>query len=155
VIELLRGIMQGYEALAWPARLALVAGLPLLTFVLGLAVVVVLPADHFVRLPDPRSFWQRHVLLRTAVRVVRNVLGAIVLPLGVVMALPLVPGPGLVCILIGISLLDLPGKRRLERRLLAWPRVLHAVNQVRAWFGRAAVALPPEAVGRPVQEISQ
>jgi hypothetical protein len=52
------------------------------------------------------------------------------------MALPLVPGPGLVFILLGLSLLDFPGKRSLERRLLSVPRVQRFLNEVRERFGR-------------------
>ncbi len=145
VIDLVRRLVQRYEELGWVAKLALAAGLPMLTFVLGLVVVIALPSDHFVRAPRRDRFWQRHGLLRATVHVVRNGLGMVLVPLGVLMALPLVPGPGLVFILIGVSLLDLPGKRRLERRLLAYPRILHAVNHMRRWFSRPPVMMPPGA----------
>jgi len=61
--------------------------------------------------------------------------------LGFVMALPLVPGPGLVFMLLGLSLLDFPGKRNAERRILAVPAVIRFLNDVRARFGRAPLAL--------------
>jgi hypothetical protein len=38
--------------------------------------------------------------------------------------------------IIGLTLVDFPGKRRLERRLLRHPRVLRAINRLRARFDR-------------------
>ncbi len=143
MVALLERLAQGYRSLGLPARLALTVGLPALTFVVGMAVVVVLPSDHFVREHAGTGFWQRHALLRAVVRVFRNGLGMLMLPLGIVMALPLVPGPGLLFILLGVSLLDVPGKRRLERRLFAYPRVLRAANHMRLWFSRPPLLIPP------------
>jgi hypothetical protein len=42
---------------------------------------------------------------------------------------------------IGISLADLPGKRRLEQKLLVKPSVRRAVNGLRAQFGRPPLML--------------
>jgi hypothetical protein len=46
------------------------------------------------------------------------------------------PGQGVLTILLGIALLDLPGKRHLERRLIALPTVLRTINKLREKFGR-------------------
>ena len=51
------------------------------------------------------------------------------------MSLPLVPGPGLVFILLGLSLLDFPGKRALQRRVVTRPFVLRVLNKTRTRFG--------------------
>jgi len=108
----------------------------------GVAVVLCrLPVDHLRRdaatPSEDRPRWQR-VLLKIA----KNVAGLIVVLLGVVLSLPGVPGQGLLTILIGVMLLDLPGKQRFERRLMARPSVLTGVNAVRARCGRAPL-LPP------------
>jgi hypothetical protein len=60
----------------------------------------------------------------------------------------LVPGPGLVFILIGISLLDFPGKRSLERRLLAVPVVLRFLNEVRQRFRRPPLIIDTQPRAR-------
>jgi hypothetical protein len=44
-------------------------------------------------------------------------------------------------ILIGLMLLNFPGKRRLERRLVSRPRILAAINALRAHFGKPALLL--------------
>jgi hypothetical protein len=42
---------------------------------------------------------------------------------------------------IGFVLLEFPGKRRMERRLLARPRVRSAVDRLRTRFGREPLRL--------------
>jgi hypothetical protein len=55
------------------------------------------------------------------------------------MALPLVPGPGVLFILLGLGFIDFPGKRSLERRLLRQPHVLSSVNKMRGRFGKPPI----------------
>jgi hypothetical protein len=114
--------------------------------VIGAAVVLCrLPVDHLRRdlgsadLDRPR--W-----LRVLRAIARNALGVFLVLLGVVLSLPGVPGQGLLTILIGVILLDLPGKQRFERRLMTRPAVFTAVNVIRARFGREPL-LPPLHAG--------
>jgi hypothetical protein len=44
--------------------------------------------------------------------------------------------------LVGLGLVDFPGKRALERRLLRLPRVLASVNKLRARFGKPPILTP-------------
>lgn len=102
-----------------------------------MVVILVLPPDYFVRKRpaalDPRP------IVRLVLLIARNLLGGLLLVVGLVMALPLVPGPGLVFVLIGMGLVDFPGKRALELRLLRQRRLLRSVNAIRARFGRQAL----------------
>ena len=41
------------------------------------------------------------------------------------------PGQGILTLLLGISLADIPGKRALEQRMIRQPRILYIVNQLR------------------------
>ena len=143
VLEFYHRLVRVYVGLGWPAGLALAVVVPTLTFLFGVAVVLWLPSDYFVRGLAPGSYWGPHAIVRVAVRILKNALGWFMVPLGIFMALPLVPGPGLVFILIGISLLEFPGKRHLEERLLAYPPMLHAVNRMRQRFGRSPVLVHP------------
>jgi hypothetical protein len=147
VVDFYHRLVRAYVGLGWPAGVALAVVVPTLTFLFGVAVVLWLPSDYFVRgieaTDHAASFWRRHRVVRVTVRILKNALGWVMLPLGIFMALPLVPGPGLVFILIGISLLEFPGKRHLEERLLAYPPVLHAVNRMRQRFGRSPVLVHP------------
>ena len=148
VISVYRRLVHAYGGLSLTAKALSVLGLAVVTTAFGVAVVVWLPADHFSRLPDPSAGWRKHPVLRWSGLVVKNALGILILPLGVFMALPLVPGPGLVFILVGLSLLDFPGKRSLERRLLALPTVHRFLDEVRARFGRPPLVIDLDAKHR-------
>ena len=115
------------------------------TFAGSLAVVswvlVKLPATYFHPSHD-RDFWtEKHRALRWGGILAKNLFGLFLVALGVVMSLPGVPGQGVLTILLGIMLLDLPGKRRLEYRIVSRPRVLRAINGLRARFGRPPLVL--------------
>lgn len=90
-----------------------------------------LVSDEHAAIDDSRPRFQRLLLT-----VGKNVLGAVLVVLGVVLSLPGVPGQGILTILVGVMLLDVPGKRKLERRILGRPAVLRSVNRLRARFGR-------------------
>jgi hypothetical protein len=115
------------------------AALAVISLGLATAVVLAWPADHFRRDRLDRS--DTHFALRVLALVGKNLLGLVVFLLGLVMALPGIPGQGLLTMVIGITLLDFPGKRELERRLIAHPRILRSINRLRARFNRAPLEL--------------
>ena len=61
--------------------------------------------------------------------VAKNVVGIVFVVVGLVLLL--LPGQGLLMILIGLLLMDFSGKRRLERRIVARPAILKAMNAMR------------------------
>jgi uncharacterized membrane protein YbaN (DUF454 family) len=61
----------------------------------------------------------------------KNLLGALVVALGIVLSLPGVPGPGLLTILLNMMLLDFRGRRSLERWLVSRPAVFGLINALR------------------------
>jgi hypothetical protein len=140
VLDLYRRLLgHGTPGLVATALVAL--GLTIVMTALAVAAVVWMPPDHFSRPRGQDSAARRHPVARWTILVLKNLLGVAIVPLGILMALPGVPGPGLVFILIGLSLLDFPGKRRLERRLLATPAVLRFLNRVRLRFRRPPLVL--------------
>ena len=136
VFDLFRHGLQHYRALGWRVELALGLCLPLASFLVGLAVVIGLPADFFVRTRRSRP---SHRVLHLTLGVAKNLLGVLVFLAGFVMALPLVPGPGVLFMLVGLGLVDFPGKRSLELRLLREPHVLSSVNKMRVRFGKPPI----------------
>ena len=64
--------------------------------------------------------------------------------LGVVLALPGVPGQGLLTIFVGILLLDIPGKRRFELKIIRRPGVLKYVNRLRDRFNKPPLLVAPD-----------
>jgi hypothetical protein len=144
VPELYRRVIDAYGGLSLGAKVGLIVIIALVTTAAGMAVIVRLPAEHFIQKPPPDSWWRRHRIIRWTLLVFKNLLGLLVFPLGVFMALPLVPGPGLVFMLLGLSLLDFPGKRRLERNLVRRPSVMRFLNDLRASFGKPPFVVEPD-----------
>jgi hypothetical protein len=114
-------------------------------FVGGLVLMPILIArmrpDHFLDpKPPAESFRGRHPVFRFCVLGVKNVLGVVLLLAGIAMLV--LPGQGIITILVAISLLNFPGKRRLELRILRQGPVLQAVNWIRAKTKRPPLVLP-------------
>jgi hypothetical protein len=132
------------KTLPWSAKALLALGVFALTFIISLgavaAVIVRLPADYF-REGYASPLAERHPVVRWIGVVIKNTLGVFVILLGLLLSLPGIPGQGLLTILIGVMLLDFPGKRRIERRLVSRPRVLAGINALRARFGKAPLRL--------------
>jgi hypothetical protein len=105
-------------------------------------VVARLPADYFVRDRQCHAASrEQHMALRLIVLVVKNVLGLVFVLAGVAMLV--LPGQGILTILIGLSLMDFPGKRTLERRFVQQPTVLQAINWMRRKAGQPPLIVPP------------
>jgi hypothetical protein len=104
---------------------------------LGLPLLVArMPADYFsarerirYRLERPRP-----CLVRRMLHFLRNLLGLVLLLAGVAMLV--LPGQGLLTILVALLLIDFPAKHRIQRRLLLRPGVLRSVNHLRRRAGR-------------------
>ena len=115
------------------------------TFVASLAVVtavlVKLPANYFHSSHAREFLVERHPVLRALGIFGKNLLGLVLVFAGILMSLPGVPGQGVLTILLGIMLLDFPGKRSLETRIVSRPRVYGAVNALRARFDKPPLML--------------
>ena len=122
-----------WTAVAWGVALFAVSAAGSLA--VATAVLVRLPADYFAA-EGPAI---QHGGLPT--RIAKNVLGALLVLVGVVLSIPGVPGQGVLTILLGVMLLDFPGKRALERRFVSAPSVRRAVNRLRARFGSPPLVL--------------
>jgi hypothetical protein len=117
------------------------------SIVVTAAVLVRLPHDYFAC--DPRSgvCRTRPPYIHWPLVALKNLLGVLLVALGVVLSLPGVPGQGILTILIGAMLIDFPGKRRAERWLLERRGVLGTINKVRARYGRPALVLDAPVAG--------
>ncbi len=105
-------------------------------------ILVRLPADFFdIRVPRP---WMQnhHPVLRLIGHLVKNAIGAVFLFAGFLMLF--LPGQGILTMLIGVSMLDFPGKRKLEAKIIGQPTVLNAINGVRKKFGKPPLIMAPD-----------
>jgi hypothetical protein len=117
----------------------------LVTFSISLAVVsyimVKIPATYFKKDYPRKVLPNHHPALRFLAILGKNLLGVNLVALGIVMSLPGVPGQGILTILLGIMLLDFPGKRTLEHKLVSMPKVNHTINKLRHRFGKPSLVL--------------
>jgi hypothetical protein len=133
-----------FGSITWQSVLLAVV-LFLVTFAISLLIVsftmVRIPPDYFHK-DYRRDLWSdKHPAVRLLGVFAKNVLGLLLVALGIVMSIPGVPGQGILTILLGIMLLDFPGKRDLEHKLVSRPRVFKAINKLRHKFGKAALVL--------------
>jgi hypothetical protein len=114
-------------------------------FFLNLAIVsfilVKLPADHFAKSRKTKFWAGPRSWLRALGIIGKNIGGILLVALGVLLSLPGVPGQGLLTILLGIMLVDFPGKDRLEQKLLSRPSIVNAINRLRGRFGKPPLVL--------------
>ncbi|HKS11185.1 MAG TPA: hypothetical protein VJS13_16660 [Pyrinomonadaceae bacterium] len=131
-------------AITWSSIL-IGAALFVASFLINLAIVslilVKLPADHFAKSRKRKFMEGANPALRVAAMIGKNIGGVLLVALGVVLSLPGVPGQGLLTILLGIMLLDFPGKHRLEQKLLSRPSIVNTINGLRGKFGKEPLLL--------------
>ncbi|HEY6188969.1 MAG TPA: hypothetical protein VIW80_15040 [Pyrinomonadaceae bacterium] len=104
-------------------------------------MLVKIPATYFHSSHDREFLVDRHRAVRWSGLVMKNLLGAALVVLGIIMSLPGVPGQGILTILLGLMMLDLPGKRRWEQKLVKQPKVLQTINQLRGKFDKPPLVL--------------
>jgi len=94
-------------------------------------VLTTIPPDHFNKKRKPFEQWRtaRPALWWTLV-IGKNLVGALLIVTGLIMLFT--PGQGILTLLLGVSLVDIPGKRKLERRIVRHASVLKMINRLRA-----------------------
>ena len=111
------------------------------TLVLVPILVIRIPQDYFVSRKRSTSGWRLlHPVPGLALLVAKNVCGLILILAGVAMLV--LPGQGMLTIVLGIMLLNFPGKYRLERRVARMRPVARSINWMRNRAGH-----PPLKVG--------
>jgi UPF0716 family protein affecting phage T7 exclusion len=130
MIELLSEYL---PALTWSNVLIGVA-IFLGSFFLNLAIVsailVKLPADHFARNRKTKFWAGPRPALHAAKVIGKNLAGVLLVALGVVLSL-----------LLGLMLLDFPGRERLEQKLLSKHTIVNTINRLRGRFGKPPLVL--------------
>jgi len=132
-------IAEFWHSLTWAS-----IGLGVVLFLLSLgvsfaAIVIVMvniPANYFSSHYVPDLRLDRHWTVRWGVVILKNVFGVFLILLGIVLSLPGVPGQGIITILLGLIMLDIPGKRPIEARIIKRPTVRAAINKLRAKYDK-------------------
>jgi archaellum biogenesis protein FlaJ (TadC family) len=116
--------------------LPLIAFCSLLIFLISLAslpwLVAKIPEDYFLHrkrkktLPLTTVAFARYLFLRLA----RNLVGLILLAGGFLMLF--IPGQGVLTMVMGLILVDYPGKYSVEKAIIGYPAVFKGLNWLRA-----------------------
>lgn len=122
------------ETLIWWLLLASFASF-LATLIAVPVILARLPEDYF-SLPDrSRIPWaNHHPVLRIPLLLVKNLLGIMFVFAGILMLA--LPGQGILTIIIGLALMDFPGKYRAERWVVSRHSVLRGINWIRGKAGK-------------------
>jgi len=131
--------------LPWLPLLSLIGFVMALTSTIALPWLLLrIPAEYFVSRAKPKLdrsplgwlIW----LLRNSVAIVLLIAGLLMLVL---------PGQGLLTILIAIGASTFPGKYRLERAIMRRQTVFKAANWIRARYHRSPIIHPDDPDHRP------
>jgi len=103
------------------------------------AILIRLPADYFDE-EKPHTWMETyHPIIRKISLFLKNGVGYIFLLAG--FAMLVLPGQGLLTMLIGVSLIDFPGKRQFEKKLMCLPGVLKTINALRQKYGKPSFSI--------------
>lgn len=99
-------------------------------------VLAKLPANYFSKPPSVKPL----SVGRLVMSVIKTILGIIIVLTG--MVLMVTPGPGLVCLVLGLVLCEFPGKHSLLRRVIRQPSVFSTLNWLRKKASKPPFLLP-------------
>jgi Flp pilus assembly protein TadB len=105
-------------------------------------ILIHLPQNYFVYIHNSSTAipFSDYPALRIIYLVLKNIFGGVFVLAG--LAMLVLPGQGIISIVLGLSLLSLPGKRRLVRRLVGLPSVLQTINRLRRRAGKPPLQAP-------------
>ena len=103
-------------------------------------IIAYLPKDYFTRTIKPLSQLNP---LHMVGRVAKNLIGTLFLLSGFIMLF--IPGQGILTILLGLSLINFPGKRPLETRILNSPKAKRLIEWSRSKSRREPLVIPERA----------
>lgn len=123
--------LQHKELLTWVGILSL--GFALLSPLMMYFLVSRMPADYFMH---PHHHSKVNILLH----ILKNLLGILLVIAGIAMLV--LPGQGVITILLGLGLIEFPGKKSLELKIISQPNVLKTVQWARHRAGVSPLQLP-------------
>ena len=124
-----------WETLTWSK---IIIGLLITAVSIGVSYALIIigmikiPADYFSSRYVRDIKDEKHFSVRWLSFIVKNLIGLALIVAGLIMIVT--PGPGVPTILLGLIMMDIPGKRPLEAKLIRRPAVLAAVNNLRARY---------------------
>jgi len=140
MIELITAFYKEHEL-----ALGIIAGISVFIFfasILSLPFLLALiPVDYFQYAAPYRTHHEfKHPAIRFLTVGVKNILGWLLILVGIILLV--LPGQGLITMIAGLLLINFPGKRKVERKLVSNHRVLQAINWLRAKRNKKPLLAP-------------
>ncbi|MEA3418249.1 MAG: PGPGW domain-containing protein [Campylobacterota bacterium] len=112
--------------------LAIASGIGLIASVVLVPWLIVhVPSDYFSHQKRQKYQWNNQAPIAGLIFVfIKNVLGAVFVISGIVMLV--LPGQGILAIVVGILLMDFPYKYKIESWIIKRPTILKSINLLRA-----------------------
>ena len=104
-------------------------------------IVTAIPDNYFEEKKRPKPVYKPLSLNWLFKKVFKNILGITLFLSGVAMLV--LPGQGLLTLIVGLLLMDYPGKYALERKFLSYPFILNSINWLRRKRRKNLFKLPP------------
>lgn len=135
-------LSQFWDSLTW-GRIAFGTILLVLSAIISYSIIVLvivkLPANYFSSDYSLGFIRGKPLWIRWGAIILKNLIGAFLIGIGVLMILG--PGPGLLTILLGLIMIDIPGKRPLEASIIKRPAILSAVNNLRSRYKKTPLII--------------
>ncbi len=126
-----------WETLTWE-RILFGGGVFLFTMALNIfaifIVIIKIPADYFSPNYTHHFLPGRSWYVRWSAVILKNLLGFTLLIVGIIMLIG--PGQGILTILLALIMLDIPGKRPLESKIIQRPTVKNAIDKIRLKYNK-------------------
>ncbi len=135
-------LIRFWESLTW-GGIAWLLFFTVITIIASYALIVIgmikIPADYFSSTYVKEINHDKHFSLRWATFIAKNVIGFFLIIAGIIMIFT--PGPGVPVILLGLIMMDIPGKRPLEAKIIKRPNILATVNNLRARYNKPPLVM--------------
>lgn len=104
-------------------------------------LVSLIPTDYF-QYPKPYRVLRthKHPVIRVLIVSAKNIAGWLLIFSGIVMLV--LPGQGLITLFIGLILINFPGKRKVECKLIGNQRIFRSINWLRAKRNKEPLLAP-------------
>jgi len=131
---------RNYEVLIWWTGAASV--LMFLGSLCTIPVILIkIPADYFSSLETKSWIDIRDLsIFRILYLIFKNMVGIAFILAGLIMLL--LPGQGILTIIVGMSLLNFPGKYRLVRNIIRNKTILNTINKLRSKAAKPPIEVP-------------
>ncbi len=131
---------RNYEVLIWWTGAASV--LMFLGSLCTIPVILIkIPADYFSSLETKSRIDVRDLsFFRLLYLIFKNMVGIAFILAGLIMLL--LPGQGILTIIVGMSLLNFPGKYRLVRNIIRNKTILNTINKLRSKADKPPIEVP-------------